>query len=276
MGASSARADGDHAGVPGLVGGELWLPLRDRILRLDPLSLQAEPLCSHPCFHDLHSVAAFGGGALVTSTGNELVLALDPAGEIRERWALGAPVDEALDHRPLPPGSLKPHRVHPNYACQVGERILVTGLRDQRCRDLLDPSFVLSLPQGPPHDGRLREDRLWFTTTNGWVVACCPRSGAQELALQIGACEGGEGLGGWCRGIEVAGDRLWIGLSRVRRSRLRDVARTALRPLIGSVRSARVVEIDWRQQRVLREFPLDAPGGAEIYGLTLHAGGEGA
>lgn len=206
---------------------------------------------------------------LLSSTGNEAVVELTHDGALRELWALGAPISLDRDYRGLHHSALKPHRAHPNHAIWIDGALRVTCLQTAESVDPCDPSATVTFPEGPPHDGRSREGLLWFTTTNGHILGLCPRTGDRHVALDLAAFDRGEGLAGWCRGIEVRGDRLWVGLSQVRRATWRELGRRALRGASGRKRPARIVELDWRRGRVLRELVMPDPGGAEIYGLTL-------
>jgi len=265
-----APSGGDHAGVPAQIGTTLLQPTRSAVLRLDLQTGAPLGELSIPAFSDLHSVTVAPDGALlVASTGNELVVELDASGDERRRWALGAPVPPGRDDRALHHAALKPHRRHPNHAVRVGERVLVTCLETRDCVDVDDASFRVPLPEGPPHDGSLVGDLLWFTTTNGWIIAAEAHDGRRALALDLAELDPGRGLAGWCRGVAVDGDRLWVGLSQLRRSALREAARRALRGEAGRKRPARIIEIDLRSRRVVRELAVPDPAGAEIYGLTL-------
>lgn len=261
---------GDHAGVPFVRDGVLWQPTRAAVLRLDARDGAELDQISHPVLCDVHSAApGRDGSVLLSSTGNEAVVELSHDGELRELWALGAPIASERDYRDLHHGALKPHRAHPNHAIWIDGALRVTCLQSAQCMDPRDQVPAFRFPEGPPHDGRLREGLVWFTTTNGHILGLCPQTGARRVTLDLAAIDRGEGLAGWCRGIEVRGDRLWVGLSQVRRATWRELGRRALRGTSGRKRPARIVELDWRRGRVLRELVLPDPGGAEIYGLTL-------
>ncbi|TVQ92683.1 MAG: hypothetical protein EA397_05875 [Deltaproteobacteria bacterium] len=265
----SLAIQGDHAGVTALVGEELWVPTRRAIVVLDPCTFRVIRHIDHPLFHDLHSVTDLGAGeVLVTSTGNELLLTLTTEGDLRDVMTLGEPRDLDRDYRGLPYDEFKPHRVHPNHVTLWQGRRLVTGLRSATCTDLDDRSYQISFGGRMPHDGRLREGSLWFTTTCGSLVQIEPSRRTVVLDLRIVDLSGGEKLLGFCRGIEIEEDRIWVGLSRVRWSRWRSVAGDAWRALAGRPTPARVVEIDLSRRCVVRTFDLPDAGGADIYGLT--------
>jgi len=260
---------GDHAGVPCWDGLELIQPTRSALLRIAWPTGRIVGRIDHANFADLHSVAAGRDGAfLVVSTGNELVLEIDAAGHVRRRWQRGRPVPPERDDRRAHHRAFKPHVAHPNHAVQLGERLLVTELLTRQCVDLLDPSYRIPFPEGPPHDGRLREGLLWFTTTNGWLLAVDPDSRRRAVAIDLARLVPHEGLLGWCRGVEVSGDIAWVGLSQLRHAAWRELARRVVRGEAGRKPPARVVALDWRRATLLAVIALE-DAGAEIYGLTV-------
>jgi hypothetical protein len=122
-----------------------------------------------------------------------------------------------------------------------------------------------SLPEGVPHDGKLRDGLLWFTQVHGRVVAVDPSHGRRVWDLAID--EGGRGLPGWCRGVEKVGDRLFVGFTMLRSTRHRDVARWLLRGADGRKRPTRIVEFDLARRRVVRELLVGNEAGGTIYGI---------
>ena len=267
--------DGDHVGAGFLVDDRLVVPTRSAIVELDAGG-QLVAARTHPLLFDVHAVAPAGdGGLLVASTGNETIVQLGPTGEAERVWELGAPVDRGRDYRTLHHRALKPHRAHPNHVVAVGPRLVVTRLTTADLVDLHDPAFRIPIPEGAPHDGRLRDGLLWVTTVNGHVIGVDPDTGARAWHVDLAAADPGAGLAGWCRGIAVGAERIWVGVSQLRHAGWREAARRAIRGASGHKRPARIVEIDRTTRRVTRTLPLPFAGGAEIYGLTA-AGVDGA
>jgi hypothetical protein len=234
---------------------------------------RVDRVASDPLFHGMHSATAREDGALVvTCAGTDSVLELDPDGRpTRHRWLRpgsfaaahpGSPDLRLLDH-----DALKPHSHHPNHAVWVGDELWVTCFEPQDCRSLTS-GRAISLPEAIPHDGRLRGGLLWFTQVVGRVVAVDPATLGRALELDLDRVVPG-GAGGWVRGIEVVGSRLFVGVTKLRPTRHREV----LRQLIGR-RSAelatRVIELDLDRAppRLVREIPVGNAAGGTIYAIT--------
>jgi len=249
--------------------GLLWQASHTAVLRIDPDTLGVVDRWSHPWFHNLHSVTPRpDGGFVVTATSTDRLLWHDAAGTLERTTAL-AP-------RRLPPGDLrgldhdvfKPHRLHPNHATFADGTLWVTCFQTRECRAL--DGRALALPEAMPHDGRLRGGWLWFTQVTGRVVAVDPRTRERAVDLDLAALTGERRMLGWCRGLDVVGDRLFVGFTMLRRPRHREVLRMLWRGLRGEKLPTRVVELDWPRARVVRQIEVGNAAGGTIYGVTAY------
>lgn len=260
------------AAAPG-PDGCLWQAAHTAVLRIDPQTLDVVGTWSHPRFHNVHSVTPWpdGQGFAVTATSTDRVLEFDLGGQLVQRWPLdpGRRVPEG-DLRGLDHGVFKPHRVHPNHATYVGDRLWVTRFATRDCRpvDGTDLDERMALPEAMPHDGRLRQGWLWFTQVTGRVVAVDPATGDRKVDLDLRTITGEARMLGWCRGLEVVGDRLFVGFTMLRRPRHREVLRLLWRGLRGQKLPTRVVEIDWRGGRVVQQIETGNRAGGTIYAIT--------
>ncbi|MFK7931453.1 MAG: hypothetical protein AB8H79_24960 [Myxococcota bacterium] len=254
--------DGDQAAVPHFDGTWVWQPTRTAIHRVDPSTLASTQVLTHRLFHDVHSVAPGKRGWLITCTGHEAVVEMDLDGHVHHRWDLGPRLDDAMDGRQLPHDHFKPHSVHPNYAFVENGKRWVTSLA-QGCCVGLDHEGRLELGSAHPHDGVLREGLRWFTLTSGRVLGLDPATGQVERDLDVAALESESGAFGWCRGVEVVGDRLWVGITCLRGSPWRETARRVVR---GPRQPTRVVELNWRTGALVHRWPV-APEGS-LYAIT--------
>lgn len=271
LSASVPPPDGDQCGLPVLDGARVLQPTRTAIFEVDRGTLACREVLTHRLFHDVHSVAPdVDGGWLVTCTGHETVVSIDPAGHVREVWPLGEVRDDGRDYRLEAHDAFKPHSVHPNRAFVLGGRRWVTCLGTRRCVGLGHPG-VIDLPEGPPHDGVVREGLLWFTTTNGHVLGLDPTSLERRVHLRLDELDPSPHMAGWCRGIEVVGDRMWVGLTQLRSSPWREVAREVMRGEAGRKRPTRVVELNWRAPRLVASWDVGNRAGGVIYGVTALA-----
>ena len=99
-------------------GEDLWLSMDTEIRRYHLPGLSLVATYSHPCFHNIHSVAVRGDHLWVTSTGLDFVVVLDKlTGAIVEMiHADGKPTwhrfSPDVDYRQV--YSTRPHDCHPN------------------------------------------------------------------------------------------------------------------------------------------------------------------
>lgn len=210
---------------------------------------------------DVHSVAPRPDGLVVTSTGIDAVLEFVDGQVLRHDLADRRPGD--FTRVPYP--SLKPHAVHPNYASMRGGELWVTRFEDRCARSL--SGLEVSLPEGPPHDGHLRDGLVWYTTVTGHVVAVDPSSLARVEYYDLNALTQNDGILGWCRGVEVVGSRVYVGMTQLRDTRHREVLRWVSRGSAGRQLPTRVVEFERGSGRILREFGLGNRAGGTIHGL---------
>ncbi|MEN0062691.1 MAG: hypothetical protein AAGA48_11110 [Myxococcota bacterium] len=250
--------------------GQLWQAAHTEVLRIDPQTLDVTARWSHPSFHNVHSViAAPDQDLVVTATSTDRVLKLDATGRLIHTWSLAPRELPRGDLRGLDHNAFKPHRCHPNHAEFVGDTLWVTRFATRDCRSL-PGDRIIALPEAMPHDGRLRGGWLWFTQVTGRVVAVDPHTLARKVDLDLQALTGESRMLGWCRGIDVVGDRVFVGFSMLRRPRHREVLRLLWRGLRGHKLPTRVLELDWRAQRVVRETVLGNAAGGTIYAVTAY------
>lgn len=254
--------------------GTIWQPAHTELFRIDPVALRIVDRFSHPRFHGLHSASpAPDGGVVLTAAGLDSVIELEADGAfLRQTWLCPGDFDAVHrgidDFRKVDHDGFKPHRYHPNHAAWVGADLWVTCFETQEARSLTSDRRI-PFPEAIPHDGRLREGLLWFTLITGRVVAVRPDTLERVLELDLRALSGTRALLGWCRGIEVRGSRLFVGMSALRRTRHREVLRQLLLGEAGVKLPTRVIEVDLDRRRIVRETEVGNPAGGTIYGLNL-------
>ena len=216
-----------------------------------------------------------GSGVLLTCAGTESVLRVDRRGGLlAHHWLREGAFEDAYpgidDFRLVDHDALKPHSHHPNHAVRHEGELWVTCFETQACHGLAAGGRI-ALPEAIPHDGRPRQGLLWFTQVTGRVVAVDPRTGERALELDLRALRGTRHMLGWCRGLEVVGSRLFVGMTVLRATRHREVLRQLLLGEAGTKLPTRLVEIDLDGPRIVREIPLGNEAGGTIYGV-LHVG----
>jgi hypothetical protein len=228
----------------------------------------------HPLFHGLHSASSCADGSVwLSAAGIDSVLRVTSSGELAQHIFLQdrsflEVFPDIDDFRRVPYDGLKPHQEHPNHVAEHEGRVWVTCFETRRAR-ALDPAppAELPLPEGIPHDGRPHRGLLWFTLTHGVVLAVDPKRNRVVHRIDLAALDPEPGLLGWCRGLALVDDRLFVGLTMLRRPRHREVLRWMVRGPAGRKRPSRVVEIDLRGPRIVRQIPVGNHAGGTIYGL---------
>ncbi len=263
---SGPDADQEMTCAAPLDADTLLQPTLTEVLWVDTRHLSVVHVMSHPELHSVHSaVPRPGGGVTVTCAGTDSVLELSESGELLAAHRLGGD-RPMVDHRRAHHDAYKPHAVHPNHAIHHAGSVWITGFESRACTALNGQTIELG---GIPHDGRLREGRLWFTRVDGHVLGVNAHSYEVEVHIDLRAMSGTERMLGWCRGVDVLGDRLYVGMTMLRRTAHREVARMLLRGEAGRKLPTRVLEIDLVERRIVREIPLGNQAGGTIYGLNL-------
>lgn len=274
---------GEHAELTGARwdGDALMVCSRTEVLWLTWPGPVVARVLTHPLMHDVHDAARLPDGTVaVASSGIDSVLHFDGDRLIAHTWLQPWPVPPRLaaadfarafgpprDLRLVPTDTFKPHRVHPNHLEPSRDAVWVTSLAD-RSRRLLATGAGHQLP-APPHDGRQLADATWLTTVDGHLLR---DDGAHRDVLDVAALEGAGGLPGWCRAVEVVGDIVYVGMSALRASHWRELARIAVRGRAGVQQPTRVLAIHWPTRALVGAWPVGGPGGGTIYSVVADHG----
>jgi hypothetical protein len=253
--------------------GLLLQPAHTELLWIDPVQLRIVRRVSHPLFHGLHSATESDDGTIVvTCAGLDSVLELDAEGRLlRHHWLREDSFADAYpgisDFRAVDHHGFDPHSHHPNFAWRSGEDLWATCFETRDCRTV-DGTKRIALDEAIPHDGRLCEGSLWFTQVDGHVIAVDPHTLQRTFTIDLPAVCDTKKMLGWCRGVEVVGDRLFVGMTMLRSSRHREVLRMLLRGEQGEKLPTRILVIDLGRRRVVREIGFGAETEGTIYGVV--------
>ena len=226
---------------------------------------------SLPWFNDVHHVRPTPDGALlVASAGLELVLEVTLDGEVRRMWnVLGEDpwerFDASLDYRKV--GSTKPHRAHPNFVFYVGEEIWATRFQQGDAVCLTTPGQSFQISERRIHDGVLHDGRLYFTIVDGTVVVIDAQTFETVETHDLNSYHGDRSaVLGWCRGVLVDGDRLWVGFSRIRPTRFRENVGWAARGFKHGL-PAHIACYDLARRTCITEIELEDAGLSAVYSI---------
>jgi hypothetical protein len=252
--------------------GVLLQPTHTEVLWIDTLRWTVEKVVSDPRMHGVHSaVPRPGGGFTVSAAGPQSVLEFDEKNQCVAHHYLPAGVfsedfKDQADLRRCHHDAFKPHRFHPNHAVYLPDGLWVTCLETHSARSL-DGDGEISLG-GMAHDGRLREGCVWYTRVDGCVLGFDPVTRKEVARIELNTLLDSRRLLGWCRGIEVVGRRLFVGMSMLRRTRHREVLRWMTQGERGRKEPTRVLEVDLDERRVVNTWVLGNHAGGTIYGLN--------
>lgn len=208
----------------------LWLAMDTEIRLYTYPQLQLIKTFSHPCFHNIHSVAIHDDELYVTSTGIDLVLVLDKYnGAIKQYFNVeGKPIwhrySQTTDYRKV--HSTRPHDSHPNYVFWIDEQPWVTRCTQEDAVLLSDVSKRIDI-SGPDkvisvHDGIVHGDYVYFTSVDSCIVIADTKTYQVVETFNLSNLKGYGGLRGWCRGLYISGDIFYVGFSRLRKTRRLD------------------------------------------------------
>ncbi len=222
------------------------------VFRFDGRSLVESGVLALPSFNDLHGVTATRDRIYVVNTGMDCIDVFDHdgtfvgthgfdaswmsahrlRGETPSRadwlalhargWA-GGPTnfraEDAADGYYRSDAKDPYHRrqqrdyVHPNHVQVVEGRVLVTSLVCRGVVDVGDWRQVVSVAS-PPHDGIAADDGYYVTRVDGYVEVCdIGREGDRPRIIDVSAIAG---TTGWCRGLLVTANELWVGFTEIR------------------------------------------------------------
>ncbi|MFN8473404.1 MAG: hypothetical protein U0822_14535 [Anaerolineae bacterium] len=225
---------------------------------------------SLPCFNDVHHVRPTASGTiLVANAGLDMILEITPDGRIcqvynvvgEDPWARFSP---DVDYRRVE--STKPHQSHPNYISMLDGEVWVTRFRQGDTMCLADPERRISISTDRIHDGVEHEGRLYFTTVNGTIVVANPQTLQVEDIIDLGTMHPEGTLLGWCRGVMLEDNEMWVGFSRIRPTKTRENVTWLLRGF-KRMQGTHVACYDLAERRLLADIDLEQAGLNTIFSV---------
>jgi hypothetical protein len=276
---ADARATEEHSSpfkAATLIGDRLYTCTSTEILIFEIPGFKRVGYVSLPCFNDVHHVSVTpDGNLLVVSTGLDMVVLLTPEGRVLKEWnVLGdAPwsrFSREIDYRKIE--TTKPHLSHPNHVFQLGSDIWVTRFMQKDAICLTTPGQRINIAVERPHDGLVCGDRIYFTTVDGNIVIASTRSQAVEQVIdlnEIHRLQNRENvLLGWCRGLlRLDEQRLWVGFSRVRKTKFTENIMWIKHAFRDAERPTHLGLYDIVNKKCLREIDVEKFGMNVIFGI---------
>lgn len=229
---------------------------------------------SLPCFNDVHHVtSARDGTLLVVTTGLDMVVRLTPRGEILEEWSVLAQppwqrFSREIDYRKV--DTTKPHESHPNFAFELGRDVWVTRLRQRDAICLTDAGKRIDIALESPHDGLVCGKDIYFTLVDGRLAVANADTLTIDRVVDLKTIDDPAALLGWCRGVlPVEDDQVWVGFTRVRKTRFQENVLWVKRVFKEGMleKPTHISLYDMRHGRCLQELDLEAHGMNIIFSI---------
>ena len=229
---------------------------------------------SLPALNDVHHVTPTSdGNLLVANTGLDMVIKFNLRGEVLSEWAV---LDEApwsrfsrdTDYRKV--DSTKPHQSHPNFVFELDGETWVTRFRQRDAICVDQPTRRIDIKTQSPHDGLICGDRIFFTTVDGTIVIANARTLQVDEVVDLKQINGSGALLGWCRGVLPVDDRrMWVGFTRVRKTKFRENilwAKHVFRP--GMIeKPTHLALYDIVERKWIQEFDLEQHGMNAVFSV---------
>jgi hypothetical protein len=257
-----------------LVGETLYACTSTEVLVFNLPEFRQLRYISLPCFNDLHHVTPCSDGTLLAAvTGLDMVVQFTPGGELVREWSvLGeAPwtrFSRTTDYRKV--DSTKPHKSHPNFVFELNGQIWVTRFRQRDAICLTKSGLSIKISLEPPHDGLVCGDKIYFTAVDGRVIVVDSHSLQVERMIDLKRIDGQHALLGWCRGLLPIDDqRIWVGFTRIRKTRFRENVLWVTQVLRNGMREkpSHIALYDTVNLRCLHEFDLEEHGMNIIFSI---------
>jgi len=272
--AGEQKAGNFHSGA--LVGNRLYTCTMTEILIYEVPDFTQVGYISLPCFNDLHHVTpAADGNLLVVSTGLDMVIKVNPSGEVVGEWCVfeeepWSRFSRGVDYRRVI--TTRPHRSHPNFAFELDSELWVTRFEQGDAVCLSRPGERIHLGVWRPHDGLVHGGQILFTGVEGRVVIVDRHTLNIEETVDLRKIQdnGREILPAWCRGIfPLDQETIWVGFTRIRQTLLRENVRwvkTVLRE--GTVaKPTHIALFDIVRKKCLTEINLEPYGMHTVFGI---------
>lgn len=259
-------------------GSTLWLPTDTEIYELGLPDYKIKQIISHPCFQNIHSVHVFNDELVVTSTGLDNIVFIDRSEGSISRIENAEGLDpwhrfsQETDYRQV--HSTRPHDCHPNYVFELGKELWVTRCKQEDAVCLTDTSQSLDITRNDAvsvHDGIPWGNTIVFTRVDGLLVLFNADTGTYIETLDPFNDRANRPLG-WCRGLCSTGNILYMGYSKIRKTKLVDKLKFLSRGnyKYSSGNNALIVAYDMEQKKVIDTYETPAGMIDAIYGVMKY------
>jgi prepilin-type processing-associated H-X9-DG protein len=253
-----------------LVDDRLYLCTQTEVMVYSVPSFERVAYISLPFFNDVHHVRPLpNGNLLVANTGLDMVVELTLGGDVVTIWnVLGEDpwqrFSREIDYRRVP--TTKPHLAHPNHVFLIGDEPWATRFQQKDAISLADPSRRIDIGLERVHDGVVHNGRVYFTTVDGHVAIADTTTLELVNVVDLTKAHPDDMLLGWARGLMLEDDRMWVGFSRIRPTKIRENVGWVLRGLKRDF-GTHVGCYDLATGRSLAQVGVERSGLSAIFGI---------
>jgi hypothetical protein len=255
------------------VGDRLYLTTQTEVLVYRLPTFEVESYVSLPAFNDVHHARPTPeGNLLVAVTGLDMVMEVGHDGRVVREWNVldldrspwGDRFTPGTDYRRI--ATTKPHLAHPNHVFYVDDEPWATRFQQKDAISLLDPGRRIDIGVERLHDGVVYGDQVLFTAVNAKVVFADTRTLRVTEVLDLTTMHDRDLLLGWCRGLLLDGDHLWVGFSRMRATRFRETV-AWLKNGFKSYLGTHIACYDLRERRCVAQIDTEEHGLNAVFGI---------
>ena len=210
-----------------LEDGILYITTQTEVLTMRYPSFERIGYISLPSFNDVHHVRPSGHGTLyVVNTGLDQLVKLTPEGDVVNRWHVlgkepwGERFSPDVDYRKWE--TTKPYDAHPNHVFMIEDEVWVTRFKNMDAVSIKDPTRRIDIGVERVHDGLVVGDLVYFTAVSGSIAIADKNTLEVVEVIDLNEIDTEGKMLGWCRGIAVDGDHVWVGFSRLRPTLVRE------------------------------------------------------
>jgi hypothetical protein len=223
-----------------------------------------------PFLNDLHHVSFFFNHMYVVNTGLDRIEVVDPKDRthhssinLLKDISASKEFDLSMDYRHI--WSTQPHLIHPNHCFLFDGEIWVTRFCQQDALALETGRRIdLSPWGGNPHDGLVRDDKVFFTTTNGHLIGYSGRDATYQ-SWDLNQIIGDYQLG-WCRGLAIDDDLAFIAFTQFRPSVTKQMGKWILQGTKLKRNPTFILKLDMTKSKALAQY-LFVENDLTIYGI---------
>ena len=256
-----------------LVEDKLYVPTSTEVLIFKVPEFKRVGYVSLPCFNDLHHVRPTpDGNLLVVSTGLDMVVESTLEGKVlrqwnvrgREPWARFSPT---TDYRRI--STTKPHESHPNFVFQIRNDVWVTRCHDKDAVCLTRQGLRIPLGSECVHDGHFYGNMIYFTQVDGHLIIVERDTLRTVEVIDLKTIDNDDkALLGWCRGVLAVEDRrVWVGFTRVRRTKFKEQINWVKHAFHDVQKPAHIALYDIAARRCVQEINLEPFGMNIVYSI---------